>query len=107
MESELARILAHEPRIIKFVDRTFNDNPERALAIWRWLAAQPQPTRFHFEIAPDRFSEEMFAFLAALAPGRFQFEIGIQSTNPETLAAINRDMDVAAALENIRRLVNT
>jgi len=104
VESELAGILAHEPLIIKFVDRTFNDNPERTLAIWRWLAAQPQSTRFHFEIAPDRFSEEMFAFLADLAPGRFQFEIGIQSTSPETLAAINRDMDVAAALENIRRL---
>ena len=104
VEPELAGILAHGPLIIKFVDRTFNDNPERALAIWRWLAAQPQSTRFHFEIAPDRFSEEMFAFLADLAPGRFQFEIGIQSTNPETLAAINRDMDVAAALKNIRRL---
>ena len=104
VEPELAGILAQEPLIIKFVDRTFNDNPERALAIWRWLAAQPQSTRFHFEIAPDRFSEEMFAFLADLAPGRFQFEIGIQSTNPETLAAINRDMDVAAALKNIRRL---
>ncbi|MHB8790553.1 MAG: B12-binding domain-containing radical SAM protein [Desulfobulbaceae bacterium] len=101
---ELAQILAFAPRIIKFVDRTFNDNPERALAIWRFLAAQSQPTIFHFEIAPDRFSEEMFAFLTELAPGRFQFEIGIQSTNPETLAAINRDMDVVAALTNISRL---
>ena len=106
VEEELAQILAHAPRIIKFVDRTFNDNPERALAIWRWLAAQPQATRFHFEIAPDRFTEEMFAFLARLAPDRFQFEIGIQSTNPETLAAIQRTMDVAAALENTRRLVS-
>ena len=104
VEQELARILEHEPLIIKFVDRTFNDNPERALAIWRWLAVQSRPTRFHFEIAPDRFSEEMFSFLADLAPGRFQFEIGIQSTNPETLAAINRSMDVDVAMENIRRL---
>lgn len=104
VEQELGRILAFAPRIIKFVDRTFNDNPDRALAIWRYLAAQPQPTMYHFEIAPDRFSEEMFAFLAALAPGRFQFEIGIQSISPQTLAAINRGMDVAAAMENIRRL---
>jgi hypothetical protein len=102
--AELLRILEHAPRIIKFVDRTFNDNPERALAIWRSIAAQQQPTRFHFEIAPDRFSEEMFAFLAALAPGRFQFEIGIQSTNPATLTAINRTMDVATAMANVRRL---
>ena len=105
VEEELARILAFAPRIIKFVDRTFNADPERALAIWHYLATQPQPTRYHFEIAPDRFSEEMFAFLAALAPGRFQFEIGIQSTSPEALSAINRTMDVTAAMENIRRLV--
>lgn len=104
VEAELASILAHAPRIIKFVDRTFNDNPDRALAIWRWLATQPHPARFHFEVAPDRFTEEMFAFLATLAPGRFQFEIGIQSTDPAALQAINRTMDVAAALANVRRL---
>ena len=104
VEAELARILAHSPRIIKFVDRTFNDHPDRALAIWRFLAVQPQPTRYHFEIASDRFSEEMFAFLQTLSPGRFQFEIGIQSTNPQTLAAINRSMDLSVALANIRRL---
>jgi radical SAM superfamily enzyme YgiQ (UPF0313 family) len=102
---ELARILAHEPGIIKFVDRTFNDNPERALEIWRFLAAQPGRTRFHFEIAPDRFTGEMFDFLATVAPDRFQFEIGVQSTNPETLAAVNRRMDVETAAVNISRLV--
>lgn len=105
VRQELARILAHEPRIIKFVDRTFNDNPERALEIWRFLAEQPGATRFHFEIAPDRFTEEMFAFLATVAPERFQFEIGVQSTDPEILAAVNRRMDVDIAAINISRLV--
>ena len=55
--------------------------PSRALAIWRFLAAQGSGTLFHFEIAPDRFTEEMFTFLAGVPPGLFQFEIGIQSTN--------------------------
>ncbi|MCL7489422.1 MAG: B12-binding domain-containing radical SAM protein [Desulfobulbaceae bacterium] len=105
VRQELARILSHEPRIIKFVDRTFNDNPERALEIWRFLAEQHGRTRFHFEIAPDRFTGEMFDLLEKVGPDRFQFEIGMQSTNPETLDAVNRRMDVDIAAENISRLV--
>jgi len=104
VERELGVILAHSPKIIRFVDRTFNALPERALAIWRYLLAQPGETLFHFEIAPDLFSEEMLVFLARVPQGRFQFEIGLQSTNPETLAAVNRRMDLAKAGENILRL---
>ncbi len=104
VREELGRILAHDPMIIKFVDRTFNDHPDRALAIWRFLAGQKGRTRFHFEVAPDRFTEEMFAFLETVPPGRFQFEIGVQSTSPQTLAAIDRSMDVDRAAANIARL---
>jgi hypothetical protein len=105
VERELAQILAHKPKIIRFVDRTFNALPERALAIWRWLLAQPGETLFHFEIAPDLFTEEMLSFLTQVPLGRFQFEIGLQSTNPATLEAVNRRMDLARAQENIGRLV--
>ncbi len=62
VKQELENILAVEPLIIKFVDRTFNSNPQRTLAIWRYLSALPYSTKFHFEIAPDRFTEEMFQF---------------------------------------------
>ena len=103
--NELEKILVHHPKIIKFVDRTFNDNPDRALAIWQFMAEQPGETMFHFEIAPDHFTEKMFSFLESVEPDRFQFEIGIQSTNSKTLAAINRQMDVQGAENNIRRLV--
>lgn len=101
---ELDAILAHQPKIIRFVDRTFNDSPARALAIWRHVAKKDGPTQFHFEIAPDRFTEEMFAVLEGVAPGRFQFEIGIQSTNEKTLAAIDRRMNIETAAANISRL---
>ncbi|MBU0482657.1 MAG: DUF4080 domain-containing protein [Proteobacteria bacterium] len=104
VKRELAAILKHRPKIIKFVDRTFNANADRALEIWRFLSEQGGETLFHFEMAPDLFSEEMFAFLAELPPGRFQFELGIQSTHPETLAAVNRLMDLKKVGENIRRL---
>lgn len=102
--AELRDILRHRPKVLRFIDRTFNDLPERALAIWRFLAAEGGETLCHFEIAPDRFTEEMFDFLAAVPPGRFQFEIGIQSTNPATLAAVHRRVDPAEAHRTVSRL---
>jgi hypothetical protein len=104
VQQELEMILAAQPKIIKFVDRTFNSNRQRTLALWHYLAATPGNIRFHFEIAPDRFNEEMFRFLETVEPERFQFEIGIQSCNPETLQEVNRSMDVELALANIARL---
>ncbi|MCK4839013.1 MAG: DUF4080 domain-containing protein [Desulfobulbaceae bacterium] len=104
VEQELAAILRHQPKIIKFVDRTFNAKPDRAMAIWRFLAEQPGHTVFHFEMAPDLFTEEMFDFLVELPAGLFQFELGIQSTAPATLAAVNRIMDLTKVRTNMSRL---
>lgn len=102
--SELRHILSHKPRVVRFVDRTFNDVPERAFAIWKFLIEQETDTLFHFEIAPDRFSEEMFTLLENVEHGRFQFEIGIQSTNDETLEAIRRRVDTTKIHAIISRL---
>ena len=105
VKEELRAILEHSPKIIRFVDRTFNADPGRALAIWRFLAEHaPDNSAFHFEIAPDLFNEEMFRFLAGIRAGFFQFEIGIQSTSPQTLQAVNRKMDLAKSLATIERL---
>lgn len=104
VEKELTTMLCYSPKVVRFVDRTFNDVPERALAIWKFLHRQESDTLFHFEIAPERFSEEMFCFLEKVKSGRFQFEIGIQSTGEETLRAIRRQIDPARVREIIRRL---
>jgi radical SAM superfamily enzyme len=104
VEAELDHILSHRPALLRFVDRTFNDQPERALAIWRFLVKLQTQTVCHFEISPDRFSEEMLAFLGGVPPGLFQFEIGIQSTNPETLKAVRRPMDIDKAHAVVARL---
>ena len=104
VRQELAEILKQKPGIIRFVDRTFNAPPKRALALWQDLAAAGGETTFHFEIAPDLFDEEMLLFLEQLQSGKFQFEIGLQSTNPVTLAAINRTMDLEKVRTNIHRL---
>jgi len=105
VEQEITQILAHKPTTVRFVDRTFNDQPARALAIWEFLMMQNVETLFHFEISPDRFTEEMFAFLQSVPAGRFQFEIGVQSTHQPTLQAVSRSMDRVAALDNIKKLV--
>lgn len=104
VEQELCQILAHKPATLRFVDRTFNDQPARVLAIWEFLMMQNVETLFHFEISPDRFTEEMFAFLQTVPAGRFQFEIGVQSTHQPTLKAVSRSMDRRTALDNIIRL---
>jgi radical SAM superfamily enzyme YgiQ (UPF0313 family) len=104
VQEEIKEILSQNPKVIRFVDRTFNDLPSRALEIWRFLNSQPGNTLFHFEMAPDRFTYEMFLFLEQVSPDRFQFEIGVQSTNPETLKAINRVCDLEKLEHNIRRL---
>jgi len=101
---ELEQILAHRPKVVRFVDRTFNDRPERALAIWKFLADRGSNTTFHFEISPRGFSEQMYNFLASVPVGLFQFEIGIQSTHQKTLQVIRRMIDSGKACEVIGRL---
>lgn len=80
---------------VKLVDRSFNSNPQWAKSIWRFLLDHPGHTNFHFEIVGDLLDEESLEILAAARPGQFQFEIGVQSTNPETLSLIDRKMDFA------------
>ena len=106
VEEELGDILKHKPKVVRFVDRTFNDLPDRALAIWKFLSRNGGETLFHFEMAPDRFTDEMFAFLTTIPAGLFQFEIGIQSTNPATLEAISRKMNLETAAAAIARLAS-
>jgi len=104
VKKELHIILSHQPKVLRFIDRTFNDVPERALKIWQFLVAEGGDTLFHFEMAPDRFNEELFDFLVTLEPGRFQFELGIQSTNERTLEAVNRRVDPMEAHRTVSRL---
>lgn len=101
---ELDLILAHNPKSLRFIDRTFNDNWQRGLAIWKYLMTKDCDTLFHFEIAPDFFNEEVFEFLKTIPPGRMQFEIGIQSTNEVTLEAICRKMKTSRVHAIVSRL---
>lgn len=78
-------------RQVKFIDRTFNSDRRRALRIWKYLAENDNGiTNFHFEIAAWLLDDESISFLKTVRKDLFRFEIGIQSTNPETMKAIAR-----------------
>lgn len=93
--------------VVKFVDRTFNCNQERALEvmdyIFRLNKEIGRKTVFHFEVKAEIISKEMLVFLKDVPRGLFQFEIGVQSTNPPTLKAINRSSD----FEKLKKVVRT
>ncbi len=110
VKKELAIILAQESSlpeapIVKFIDRSFNAHPERARGIWEFLMAAQSSGVFHFELHPALLEEEDFRLLAKSPPGRFQFELGVQSVNPVALAQVRRAMDWPRSRENIRRLI--
>ena len=92
-------------RQVKFVDRTFNVDRKRCVQILDFLAQADTTTNFHFEIAGDLVDEAMLAIVEASPKGRFQFEVGIQSTNEATLSAITRKTDTAVVFKRVRRLV--
>lgn len=95
VKKELQFFLDHRVKQVKFVDRTFNCSHEHTMAIWQYILEHDNGvTNFHFEISADILREEEIALLRRFRPGLAQLEIGVQSVNPKTLAAIRRVMDV-------------
>ncbi len=89
---------------VKLVDRTFNFDRERAKAIWRGLLDEKYTKCYHFEIAAHLLDEECFEILSKFPQGKVRLEIGLQSTNQKTLAAVSRHTDADAVLAAARRL---
>ncbi len=105
---DLTRFLEARVRIIKFVDRTFNLNTKRYLAMWKWIVANHNGyTMFHFEIAAEFLDDEALDFLQTVPAGIMQFEVGIQSTNPATLQAIKRPANLDKLVQKVSRIPKT
>lgn len=101
----LQRFLDAKVRQVKFVDRTFNCSKEHTMAIWRYLAEHDNGiTNFHFELTAHLIDQEMIDFLKTVRKGLFQFEIGVQSTNPDTIREIRRTTDTQRLLAICREL---
>lgn len=95
VKQELQFFLDNRVSQVKFIDRTFNCNHDHAMAIWHYIKEHDNGiTNFHFEISADILREDEISLLNSLRPGLVQLEIGVQSTNPRTIAAIDRVMDV-------------
>lgn len=92
------------PFTVKLVDRTFNFDKERAKKIWRGLLSPEYTKCYHFEVCAALLDEESFDILAQFPAGKVRLEIGLQSTNEKTLAAISRHTDANAVLAAARRL---
>lgn len=106
--SDFEKIMSYDPPLLKLVDRTFNYDKRRAQKIFQFLidAYGHTRTRFHFEMAPELFDEELFRCLEKAPKGLFQFEIGVQSYNGETLRAVHRKADPETVDAHIKRLLS-
>lgn len=103
--ADFDRFLKAGVRQVKLVDRTFNCSKGHAMAIWRYLAEHDNGiTNFHFELAAELLDDGMLSFLSTVRPGLFQFEIGVQSVNPETLKAIQRPAELSRLKKVVRRI---
>lgn len=95
VKRELAFFLEHKVPQVKFVDRTFNCKKSHAMAIWQYLLEHDNGvTNFHFEISADLLDEEELSLIERMRPGLIQLEIGVQTTNPDTIREIRRTMDL-------------
>lgn len=104
IKADLKLLLDAEVPQIKFVDRTFNYDGARSRVIWEFILRHNRKSHFHFEIGAHLLDDESLVLLATVPANTFQFEIGVQSTLPETLAAISRNADLEKLERNVRRL---
>ncbi|MGM9568770.1 MAG: B12-binding domain-containing radical SAM protein [Phascolarctobacterium sp.] len=104
--ADLDRFIAAGAPLVKFVDRTYNLDENYFLPMMQHLAAAKTNATFHFEIKADILTEQVLDFLATVPKGRFQLEIGIQSTHQPTLKAINRKDNWEKLAANVRRLLD-
>lgn len=103
---DLDRFIAAGVPLVKFVDRTYNLDEKYFLPMMQHLAQAYTTATFHFEIKADILSEHVMDFLATVPKGRFQLEIGIQSTHQPTLKAINRQDNWEKLAANVKRLLS-
>lgn len=103
VKKELQFFIDHEVPQVKFVDRTFNCNHKHAMEIWTYLMEHDKGiTNFHFEVAADLLNEEEIQMIEKMRPGLIQLEIGVQSTNEQTIREIKRTMK----FKEVARIVN-
>ena len=105
VKEELSYLIRQGAKKVKFIDRTFNVNPD-AYAIWEFIIQNGGSTGFHFEIKPELFSKKDFELLKTAPKGRIQFEAGLQSLNEKTLSSIHRHNSTDEAFSNLKEILS-
>lgn len=104
-KEDLKRFIDSPIRLLKFVDRTFNLSKEKYMAIWKFLLENyREGITFHFEINANIFDDETLDFLENIPKGYFQFEIGVQTIDPEAMKSIGRVNNLEKLAHNVRRI---
>lgn len=107
VKKELQFFIDEEVPQVKFVDRTFNCKHSHSMEIWKFIMKHDKGiTNFHFEVAADLLNEEELQLISQMRPGLIQLEIGVQSTNEQTIKEIKRTMkfsEVARIVERINQ----
>ena len=101
VKKDLKFFIDKKVRLVKFVDRTFNCNGKFAMEVWSFLMSINTDTAFHFEISADILKKEELELLRKAPKGRFQFEVGVQTTNDKVLKEINRYVKFKDIKDNI------
>jgi radical SAM superfamily enzyme YgiQ (UPF0313 family) len=102
---QMQRLLDRGVKQFKFVDRTFNLNVATSKTILEFFLARHQPGNFyHFEMIPDRLPADLREVIARFPPGTLQFEVGIQTFNPEVGALISRRQNYERLADNFNFL---
>jgi len=104
---ELQFFLDSDVPLVKFIDRTFNSDRARSKAIWNYIHEHDNgTTQFHFEVTAELLDKEEIDILRKMRPGQVQLEIGIQTTNLDTLQAVNRPASIhkiSKVVEELRK----
>ncbi|MFO7576559.1 MAG: DUF4080 domain-containing protein [Pelovirga sp.] len=104
IRADLSLLMHQGVKLIKFVDRTFNYDAARARDIFRFILANNRCSAFHFEIGAHLLDRATLELLEQVPPETFQFEIGVQSTLPQTLRQVSRKVPLELLAENVRAL---
>ena len=105
VKKELQFFLDHKVPQVKFVDRTFNCRHDHAMEIWRYIKEHDNGiTNFHFEVAADVLKDDEIELISDMRPGLIQLEIGVQSTNIDTITEIHRKMDFKKVADIVTRI---
>lgn len=106
VKEELLFFISHKVKQVKFIDRTFNCDAQRAYDIIQFIIENNICTNFHFEICADIMTEKMIDLLSSAPLDFFQIEVGLQSTNPMTLQAVRRNNNLDRFSKVVTKLIS-